>query len=403
MKTIFLLITAITLPSVAVAEKVTYTVSAGKFDRRYSIVTAPLPSNPTPFLKQMNLVSLDSGRSVPCQLSFAGNPKQLVWILDEPLAAGKTRKYEMRSEPAKKRTLQTVQVIPGKKDYLSLQIGKREILRYNYALIPSPIKGKPYYRRSGYIHPVFNPAGQMVTDDFSPDHPHQHGIMYPWQNTRFEGRSLNFWEQTPGMGAGIYHSRIKSIVTGPVYGGLFVELKHLERTGKEFKPVLTEDWDLIAYRFEKEFIFDLVSKQRCATKSPLKILKFHYGGLAIRGHREWTKKYGNFLTSAGKTRRNGNHSRPRWVDINGPVKGKTTGMTVFCHPQNFRFPQAVRLHPAMPYFCFAPMVNGSWSIEPGKPYRTKYRFYVHMGKLDVNRAESIWNDYAHPLKVTIGK
>jgi hypothetical protein len=69
------------------------------------------------------------------------------------------------------------------------------------------------------------------------------------------------------------------------------------------------------------------------------------------------------------------------------------------HSQNFRAPQPVRLHPGKPYFCFAPMILGDFAIEPGKPYVSRYRYYLHTGEPDQAVNERIWNDYADPPQV----
>ena len=89
------------------------------------------------------------------------------------------------------------------------------------------------------------------------------------------------------------------------------------------------------------------------------------------------------------------------MDVNGPVDQKMTGVAILDHPGNFRFPQPVRLHPTMPYFCFTPALLGSFTIEPGKPYVWLYRFSVHDGKVDREVTERYWQDYAHPVKVRI--
>ena len=109
-----------------------------------------------------------------------------------------------------------------------------------------------------------------------------------------------------------------------------------------------------------------------------------------------------FLTSLGGTRETGNHSRADWVQMVGPVDGEPVGITVFSHPQNFRAPQPARLHPQLPYFCFAPMVLGDFQLLPGKPYRMRYRFTVHDGLPDRLAAESHWRDYDSPPTITVG-
>ena len=386
------------------AESVTIKVSAGKYNRRNSIVTTQLPK----FLrgKPLRLLRADNGKAIYARSPYK-RPQELVWILDEAIASGSSRKYRIEvAKPGGKvpKSDDWVHIDGNSKGAVIMKYRNKTILHYNPMMVPSPIKGKPYYQRSGYIHPVFNPAGQPVTDDFAPDHPHQHGIMHPFVRTKFQGRSLNFWEQSPGVGGLIISNGVVAHTAGIVFASVHARLLHMDRTDKKnLKKVLKEEWHIRAYAFDKEFIFDLESRLSCATKTPLNVLKHHYGGLAIRGNRGWKKDLGNFLTSEGKTRKNGNHTAARWVDINGKVKGKHTGLTVFSHPKNFRAPQPVRLHPSMPYFCYAPMVKGSFKIKPQQTYVSRYRFYTHMGKLNVKRAEAIWADYAFPVQCLVVK
>tara|TARA_B100001115_G_C15544321_1_gene258917 strand:+ start:248 stop:559 length:312 start_codon:yes stop_codon:yes gene_type:complete len=99
------------------------------------------------------------------------------------------------------------------------------------------------------------------------------------------------------------------------------------------------------------------------------------------------------ITSEGNNRENGNHSRPRWVSMHGPVDGRQCGVVVMNHPDNFRFPQWVRLHPKMPYFVFAPMVEEPFMIEPGKPYVSKFRYLTYDGTPDHEVIEGSWKEW----------
>jgi hypothetical protein len=107
----------------------------------------------------------------------------------------------------------------------------------------------------------------------------------------------------------------------------------------------------------------------------------------------------DYLTSEGKTWLDGNATRARWAEIHGAIDGRPSGAAVLGHPRNFRAPQPVRLHPSKPYFCFAPMILGEFAIQPGKPYDSCYRYYVHTGEPDRSVNERIWNDYADPPQV----
>ena len=368
-------------------------VSAGKHDRVATPVSVELPAS-FAGQRQITLKQLETGDSVPAQVN-GKKPRRLVWLLRDPLAAGETRRYSVSRTETTDSTKRAATVEDDGK-HLTITVGGKPVLVYNVAVVPSPNRNEAYYDRSGYIHPLYNPRGQIVTDDFAPDHPHQHGIMFPWTNTTFEGRAVNFWDQKSGKGK-VEHTSIESQTSGPVFAEFTVGLKHLDLTTLDKPaPVLIENWRVRVYNLTEYFLFDLVSTQQ-SDVSPLNINQYHYGGLAIRGHRNWLNSgQGDFLTNEGKSRKDGNHTRPRWCDMHGLIDGQTTGVTILGDPRNFRAPQPVRLHPQKPYFCFAPMVLGKFKIEADKPYVSRYRFYVHNGKLDPQTAQRLWNDVADP-------
>jgi hypothetical protein len=80
--------------------------------------------------------------------------------------------------------------------------------------------------------------------------------------------------------------------------------------------------------------------------------------------------------------------------MSGEIDGATCGLAALSHPQNFRSPQPVRLHPNKPYFCFAPMVLGDFRIEAGKPYVSRYRFVAFDGQGDASELDAIWKAFA---------
>jgi len=79
-------------------------------------------------------------------------------------------------------------------------------------------------------------------------------------------------------------------------------------------------------------------------------------------------------------------------------------MTFFSHPQNFRHPEAMRIWPGFEqevFFNWAPVQTGDFELRPGEDHVFRYRQYVHEGKVDVERTEQLWNDFAHPPEVSI--
>jgi len=143
------------------------------------------------------------------------------------------------------------------------------------------------------------------------------------------------------------------------------------------------------------YYFDLDSRHSLVGEKPLVIEKYHYGGMAWRGNVAWLGADAcEFLTSDGKSRLDGNHSRPNWVAVIGELDGKPAAVVGMGHPQNFRAPQPVRIHPDKPYFCFAPMVEESFEIAEGKEYRSRYRFLVSGTGMDREWVEARWKEYA---------
>jgi len=254
------------------------------------------------------------------------------------------------------------------------------------------------FLRAGYIHPVFTPGGRIVTDDYPDDHPHQHGIFFAWTKTEFEGRHPDFWNMGDGTGAVVF-DKVEDVRSGPERATFKARLRHLDLSAPQPRTVLNEVWDVTVHRaapgMSRYSMFDIASTQECATASPLILPDYRYGGIGIRGHRNWRMKANvSFLTSEGKDRISGDDTTARWCAINGRVDGQLVGLAALDHPGNFRAPQPLRIHPDDPYFNFSPSKRGQWEISPGKPYVSRYRFVAYDG--DVNAAElnRLWDSYA---------
>ena len=277
----------------------------------------------------------------------------------------------------------------------------KHVLTYHKTVKPPPgIEEK--YGRSGFIHPISTPSGKIITDDYPvPHHSHQHGMFFAWKKASFENEQLNFWE--PGH-ASIRHEQVLKIINQEHAAGFRVELAHL--LGKQ--RILKEIWNVKVEA--RTGHIDFRSDQMCATHSSLTVEQHHYGGMAIRGNRQWFKdahtsagkgarkdtfiEVCKMITSEGLSQKNGNHSRPDWVCMTGKIDQASVSITLIPHPSNFRHPQHVRLHPDMPYFCYAPMVNERFMIAPGKPLISRFRIIAEDGEPDAGILNSIQKVYA---------
>jgi hypothetical protein len=383
--------------AVAAAREVTVRVSAGERDCVDAPLIVELPAD-LAAAKGLVLTEQDSDAAVPVQ-RVPGKP-QAIWIVTD-LKAGQSRTYQLA---ASDRETQDEQHVTCRDDgqRLNIEIDGRPVLSYHHAVAPAPQGIAAVFAKSGHIHPLRTPAGRLVSDDFPPDHAHQHGVFFAWVNTTFQGRDVDFWNQAKRQGS-VEHVRTLHAVSGPVFAEFAVVLRHSDLTAPDGpKPVLEETWTVRVYRGKSPFLIDLESEQRAAGDSPLIVNQYHYGGMGLRGARPWLgQPESDFLTSLGKTRADGNHTRARWVIAHGTSGGGPASVAVLGHPDNFRAPQPVRLHPTKPYFCFAPMVVGQFEIAPGRPYRSRYRFATHDGPPDAELAERLWHDYAEPPAVRI--
>ena len=373
-------------------------VEAGEFDRQNLAVAVALPEGTDPSgWTNLNAVD-DKGKRHPAQVE-AGTPTKVWLLLTDKLPAGKSRTFTLETvEGAKGDEVKIAD--DGKR--LVATIGEREVLAYNHAVMPSPLEEKPQFARSGMLHPVRTPSGKVVTDPMPlPHHTHQHAIMMAWVNTTFEGRHVYFWNSDLKEGL-VEHAKVASTTSGPVFGEMVCHLDHVDLRAPEGRKVaLREEWRVRIYNVAGINLFDITSTQTCASESPLVLNEYHYGGMAVRGAVEWKDpKKCELVTSDGLGRRRGNHTRPQWVSMSGALTEGTGGIVVMGDQSNERHPQPVRLHPDMPYFCFAPVVLGEMRIEPDKPLVSSYRFMTHDGDLDKELAGSIHQNYVDPPKAT---
>jgi len=397
------------------------TVEAGDYTRIDTPVTARLDGVPLGFPSdEIRLVEVKGSRrvEVPVQLE-AGSPPRLWWVLSGKTEAGSKRTYELVKGG---KTAGAGVIVNQNNKVLRIEKDGTKVLSYNHALVPPPPiedMGEKYkqtrdlYYRSGFIHPLWSPTGSVLTNIHPKDHYHHVGIWMPWTKTKFEGKDVDFWNLGSGQGT-VRFKRFLSTTSGPVYGGFQAEHDHVAlQTDEGEKVVLKEVWDVRVYNVgglnadgpgTGYWLWDFVSAQRCVADSALLLEKYRYGGFGFRGAAEWKGEKAAYLTSQGRTRKDGHTTRARWCDTAGVSDGQWKGVTHFSHPDNFRHPEPMRIWPEFEqevFFNWAPVQLDDFELKPGKDHIYRYRMYVHEGKVDVENTERLWNDYAHPPKVEI--
>lgn len=379
-------------------------IEAGEFDRHAAVVSVPMPRLERP----PNAVVVH-GRLAPLQFDSSSNR---AWFVSGPLRKGQRTVY----------TLTNAARVPAAGSWSLAREGRAicfkpqqfvrpglppliqpdGLLEYQAEPGPFPRDNIPeLFRRGGYLHPLRTRSGRMVTDDFPRNHLHHHGVWWAWTRTEFDGRKPDFWNMGQGKGR-VEFVAVDGTWQGPVHGGFQSRHRFVDLTAPQPAVALEESWEVTVYDLASAgpnwWFFDLVSTQRCATASPLRLPEYHYGGIGLRGNWAWNgATNAQFLTSDGETNRVKAHAqRSRWCDVSGSIDNAIAGIAVLGHPSNFRAPQPMRIHPDEPFFCYAPQQLGGMEIKPGESYVSRYRFVIHDGPMTRAELDRLWNDFAHP-------
>lgn len=400
-------------------------VHAGAHERVDVPVTATLTGVP---LRQnggeLRLYETTGGRNalVASQLR-AGDPDRLAWVLAGRTAAGAVRSFELRATegaaavpgtpaPVPPAAPTAVRVADDGED-LRIEIGGRPVLEYRYTPMPVPAGVREIFSSSAFIHPLWSPAGEVLTRIQPPDHYHHYGIANPWTHAEIEGRSVDFWNLGGGQGR-VRAARLLERTSGDVLGGFRSVHDHVDNTAPGgAKVVLNEQWEVTAWNLpgaRRAWLVDFVSTMNPATEAPFIIRAYRYQGFSLRATEKWNDRTATLLTSEGKNKSDANTTRARWIDVNGvsSVPDGTSGVLFMTNPSNYNFPENLRVWPVGEnrgvenvYVNFNPSQDRDWVLRPGGTYALKYRMFVYDGKVTAQEAERLWNDYAYPPRVEV--
>jgi len=393
------------LMCVGFANGVTVTVDAGDVERVDTPVWVALDAlGQTAENVGLVEITAEGRQRVATQMDHEGG--RLCWILSGKTAAGTKRTYEVINRRGRFGGAGPgVEIIQDDK-VLDVQVGEAKVMRMNHAVVPPPAGKSALFNRGGFIHPLWSPAGAVLTNIHPADHIHHMGLWMPWTHTVFEGRDVDFWNIGDAKGT-VRFVKFSGTTEGLVFGGFRSVQEHidLKAPGGE-KVALNEEWDVRVWNTggaEKGFwVVDFVSTQECASASALELPAYRYGGFGFRATAEWKEGAANYLTSEGKTRKDGHGTRARWCIAYGPTAKGDTGIVFMSHPSNHEYPEPMRLWPTGDiFFNWCPVQEKDWVLEPGKKYVFTYRMYVYDGKMTAEQAERCWQDFGNPPVVSV--
>jgi hypothetical protein len=338
---------------------------------------------------------------------------RLWWILEGVTPPGAERVFELvRAPPADEETSVPPVAVEDDGNALTVTLRGQPVLSYRYSPVPPPAGTSPLYARGGFIHPLWSPDGEVLTRIQPPDHYHHVGIWNPWTHTEFEGREIDFWNLDKGQGT-VRFAGLLSTTANAVFGGFRARHEHVDLNAPDpsgAKVALNEEWEVRVWNTDPDghvWLVDFLSRQSCATDSPLTVKAYRYQGFGFRATATWDDQTATIRTSEGKDKSTGNATRARWCDVRGVSARGTAGIVFMSHPLNFNHPEPLRIWPTGAnggkenvFVNFNPAQDRDWVLEPGRTYTLRYRLLVYDGVVDPATAERCWNDFAHPPTVT---
>jgi len=258
----------------------------------------------------------------------------------------------------------------------------KPVLQYNYNTVAPPkeilARIKPGARkyavaRSNYIHPLYGPDGEVLTEDWSPDHPHHRGIYWAWPE-------VDYGDQRGDLHA---LQRVFARPTGKIKltdGADFAQIEAENLWKWEDKtPIVRESVTVRAYRAGGHGRrIDLRIKMTALADGVT---------LARRG----TNKYGglNIRLSPVKDLQLIHHVDPvdtvprrAWSDSVGIRDGGTqqVGFAVFERTTNPDYPGDWIQYPNLPWFQPTfPAAGTRYALKKGEPLVLEYRFWIRRG------------------------
>ncbi|HYM92892.1 MAG TPA: PmoA family protein, partial [Chitinophagaceae bacterium] len=291
------------------------------------------------------LVELANGKQVPVPFQISENEhRTLYWLISTKNNQQKKREFQLMAGNPQFFSI----VIANKSDSaITFQSENKNLMRFYYKTVYPPAGIDTAYKRSGFVHPLWTPHGQVLTRIQPPDHYHHYGIWNPWTHVLFEKDTVDFWNLKDRKGT-VRFANFVDVVNGPVFSEFQAVLHHIvfKKDGSE-KNALNELQTYRVYKPEANadyFIVDFTSQLSCATQSPFHILAYRYAGFGWRTTEFWDNNNCEVLTSEGKTRINTDGSKARWCIVQGALPGNDEGGAVMLsYPGNYNHPEPLRI------------------------------------------------------------
>jgi hypothetical protein len=277
--------------------------------------------------------------------------------------------------------------------------GKSPVLFYQAK--PKSLDGK--FKRAGYVHPLYDLDGNVISEDFPPDHLHHRGIFWawhqfyvgdaqvgdPWVCRKFLSRVDDVEIVEAGPDAAAVQATVHWVSPDWTDSSGALKLIVREETQIEIRKSKANS-RVIDFRIN---LTALESDVRIGGSDDIK----GYGGFSPRLQLpkdvRFTAEYGDVEPQKTAV------TASRWMDIAGTFtkasgkKSAVAGVTILCHPSLPDFPQQWILRKSRSMQ--NPVFPGRTPIKlPTKePLKLRYRLIMHRGAASQDQLTGWFNDY----------
>ena len=275
--------------------------------------------------------------------------------------------------------------------------GDKPVLRYNYQIVPeSPeaqghiSEGNRKYAvpRSDYIHPLYGPEGEILTDDWVPDHPHHRGIYWAWPEVDWQGQrgDLHALQLVFARPTGKIQTQL-----GPDFAQIEAEN---EWRWQDQTPIVREQTIIRAHRRSGHGRAIDLYFRFTALDTDVQVARrgqSHYGGLNVRLAPAQDQQIATFTDPATST------PRCTWAHRSGTPRGdkSVVGLTILQSVLNPDYPgdwvQFPNIFWVQPTF---PASGTRYTLAKDRPLEVRYQLWIHDSKLEPGAIQDLWKDYA---------
>ena len=290
---------------------------------------------------------------------------------------GKERRLKLTTTEQPTQTPVELKVVELNDRSIQISDGDQPVLVYNFGVITNESVPTTEHRRSRacYIHPVYGLSGEVLTDDFPRDHYHHHGIFWTWPHVSVDGVEHDLW-----AGATIRQQFVAWLAreSGPAAAVLGVENGWFVG---EKKVMIERVWLRVYHAADNARAVD-IDLTLIPTDQPVTLLGAEgksYGGLTVRFRPPVPRDPSTVITvPSGPTPGDLTTTILRWSDFTSKFDGRdaASGAAIFIAPDHPDYPPEWLLRYYGPLCVGWPGVYPE-TLQPGKPVRMSYRFWIH--------------------------